>query len=420
MGDITDKVMAHVQHLCVDIGHRPAGSPQNKAAAEYIESVFRNFGLSCERQVFSCAGWEHHETILKLGNHPMEGSANWHSLPGSVTGPIIALGTLEELQRAELTGHIAVLYGTLTQDEISNRNSTVYYPSVHREINTLIDKKRPLAVITVTPFLYSLRDVIKDPDMPVPSLTVTPEVGLELLRHVGEIVHLQISSKCTQDTSWNVIGSIPGTRPERIVISAHYDTVWGSPGAIDNASGVGVILTLAELLAERELSFGFEFYASSGEEFGGQGTIAYLERYNLKEIPFRWDKPVGEQSPVWEPILANINIDGVGVQLSPNSVTTIAASKAFDGLVNRIKTEKYPGLESVYPWPASDHYTFYSHGVPSIAFKFEGGVPNIHHHPIDTIQWINPGRLAEVVLFITDVLDELQDKTSQWCRVIAG
>ena len=420
MDNIADKVMAHVQHLCVDIGHRPAGSPQNKAAAKYIERVFQNCGLTCERQVFNCSGWECYETVLELGNRPLEASANWRSIPGDITGPTVAIGTLEELQHTELAGRIAILYGVLTQDEIANRDSTVYYPSVHRKINTIIDKKHPLAVVTVTPFLHSIRHVIKDPDMLVPSVTVTPEVGLELLRHAGEIVHLQVSSKCFQDTSWNVIGSIPGTRSERIVISAHYDTVWGSPGAIDNASGVGVMLLLAELLTERELPVGFEFYASSGEEFGGQGTIAFLDRYNLREIPFHWDKPVGEHSPVWEPILANFNIDGVGVELSPNSVTTIAASKAFSKLINQIRTEKYPRMVSVDPWPASDHYTFYSHGVPSVAFKFEGGVPNIHHHPIDTVQWINPCRLAEVVLFITDVLDELQDKTSQWYRANAG
>ena len=420
MTDITDKVMAHVQHLCIDIGHRPAGSPQNKAAAEYIERVFRDCGLTCERQVFNCPSWECHETLLELGNRPLEASANWRSIPGDVTGPTVAVGALEELQHTELAGRIAILYGVLTQDEISNRDSTVYYPPDHRKINTIIDKKHPLAVITVTPFLHSLRHVIKDPDMPVPSVTVMPEIGLELVRHAGETVHLRIESKCFQDTSWNVIGSRPGKRPERIVISAHYDTVWGSPGAIDNASGVGVMLTLAELLAVRELPIGLEFYASSGEEFGGQGTLAYLEHYGLKEFPFRWDKPVGESSPVWEPILAMFNIDGVGVELSPNSVTTIAASKAFDNLVSKIKTEKYPSMERVDAWPASDHYTFYSHGVPSVAFKFEGGIPNLHHHPIDTIQWISPRRLAEVVSFITDVLDELQDKTSQWCRVNEG
>jgi len=54
MVDIAATAMAHVQHLCVDIGHRPTGSPGNQAAADYIENVFRDAGLAIERQTFAC------------------------------------------------------------------------------------------------------------------------------------------------------------------------------------------------------------------------------------------------------------------------------------------------------------------------------------------------------------------------------
>jgi hypothetical protein len=70
----------------------------------------------------------------------------------------------------------------------------------------------------------------------------------------------------------------------------------------------------------------------------------------------------------------------------------------------------------VGPWPASDHYTFYSHGVPSIPLGCSGGVANIHHQPIDTIDWLSPAKLAEAVSLIADLVDALQDKTSSWCR----
>jgi hypothetical protein len=58
--------------------------------------------------------------------------------------------------------------------------------------------------------------------------------------------------------------------------------------------------------------------------------------YGLMPIPFQWDRPVGERSKAWEPILAAINADGVGLELGTNTVTTIAGSKAFDDLVNGI------------------------------------------------------------------------------------
>jgi aminopeptidase YwaD len=416
MIDIAKETMAHVKRLCVDIGHRPVGSPGNEAAAQYIEDVFLDAGLAVERQVFTCPGWDHVETVLELAGHRLEASANWRTLPCDVTGMIVPIGTLDVLARADLAGKIVLLHGELTQDELSPRASTVYYPERHRKTNDLLDQKSPAAVITVNPFPHSIRQVIKDPEMEIPSATVSPEVGLALMRHVGEPVRLHIVATRSVGQSWNEIGKRPGVRPERIVLCAHYDTVWGSPGAFDNASGVGVMLTLAQVFANQALPVGLEFVAFSAEEFGGQGADTYIAAYGLKHFPFQWDRPVGERSEVWKPILAAINADGVGLELGANNITTIAASKKFDDLVNAIRSEKYPGVVRVDPWPASDHYTFYSHGVPSIALGCTGGVTNIHHQPIDTIKWISPVKLAEVVSLVVAIVETLQDKTSEWCR----
>jgi aminopeptidase YwaD len=416
MENLAEQAMAHLKLLSVDIGQRPAGSPENEVAAKYIESVFQGAGLSVERQYFPCLAWEYQDTILELGGRRLESQTNWRSLPCDVRGVIIPVGSLDVLAQSDLSGRIAVLYGDLTQDELSNRDSWVYYPEFHHKINNLLDQKQPAAVITVCPLLQSIRHVIKDPDAPFASATVMPEVGLELLRHAGESIHLHIAARRGEGQACNVIGTRPGSRSERIVLCAHYDTVWGTPGAYDNASGASVLLTLAQVLAERDLPVGLEFYASNGEEFGGQGTIAYIKRYGLKEFPFVWDKPVGERSPVWEPILAVINTDGVGQELGTNNITTIAASEAFLTMVEGIRKEKYPGVASTWPWPASDHYTFYSHGVPSIALGTSGGLTSYHHQPVDTIHWISPAKLGEVVSLVVDLVDALQDKTSDWCR----
>jgi aminopeptidase YwaD len=414
--NIEQKALEHLQVLCLDIGHRPAASPENAAAADYIEGVFRDAGLAVERQNFPILAWEHQETVLELSGRRLEAQANWRSLGCDVRGPIVPLGSLDTLAQADLSGCVAVLYGDLSTDELSNRSSTAYYPDDHRKINNLLDQKQPLAVITVCPLLQSLRHMIKDPDMPIPSATVMPEVGVELLEHAGEPLHLRIAARRSAGQSCNVIGTRSGTRPEQIVLCAHYDTVWGTQGAYDNASGTSVLLTLAQALAERDIPVGLEFYASSGEEFGGQGTLAYLSKYGLKEFPFIWDKPVGERSPAWEPILANINVDGVGQKLGANNITAIAASEAFSDLVEAIRKERYPGVASTWPWPASDHYTFYSHGVPSIPLSTSGGLATYHHQPIDTIEWISPAKLAEVVSLVMEIVEALQSRTSDWCR----
>src|SRR3954449_13184915 len=57
----------------------------------------------------------------------------------------------------------------------------------------------------------------------------------------------------------NLVITRPGPRDELLLIGAHYDTVRGSPGADDNASGVAALLELsrafAALAPERSLRF---------------------------------------------------------------------------------------------------------------------------------------------------------------------
>jgi len=50
----------------------------------------------------------------------------------------------------------------------------------------------------------------------------------------------------------NVIATIPATTGSapQIIVGAHFDTVSGSPGANDNASGVAVVLAVAQMLVE--------------------------------------------------------------------------------------------------------------------------------------------------------------------------
>ena len=53
---------------------------------------------------------------------------------------------------------------------------------------------------------------------------------------------------------------------EIVLLGAHYDSVPGSPGANDNASGVAALLEIARLLAERRLARTLRFAAFVNEE----------------------------------------------------------------------------------------------------------------------------------------------------------
>ena len=64
----------------------------------------------------------------------------------------------------------------------------------------------------------------------------------------------------------NIEVEIPGARPQVIVIGAHYDSVFGCPGANDNGSGVAALLALARRFAGKPNGHTLRFVAFVNEE----------------------------------------------------------------------------------------------------------------------------------------------------------
>jgi Zn-dependent M28 family amino/carboxypeptidase len=66
----------------------------------------------------------------------------------------------------------------------------------------------------------------------------------------------------------NIEAELPGgfRSDEIIVVGAHYDSVFGSPGAGDNASGVAALLLIAKHFAERQPERTLRFVAFANEE----------------------------------------------------------------------------------------------------------------------------------------------------------
>ena len=64
----------------------------------------------------------------------------------------------------------------------------------------------------------------------------------------------------------NIEAEIRGARPEIVVIGAHYDSVFGSPGANDNGSGVAAMLALARRFAGKPTGQTLRFVAFVNEE----------------------------------------------------------------------------------------------------------------------------------------------------------
>ncbi|MBN2085118.1 MAG: M28 family peptidase [Anaerolineales bacterium] len=390
--DILEK---HVCQLAGRIGTRYIGSPGNKAAGEYIRAEMEQIGLAVEIQETPCPAWSVRRSMLEADGIQLRMHADPFSPPIEVTAPLVPVGTIAELERADVSGRIALLFGDLASAPISPKQ---WFLITEREkqVITLLEMKGPAAVLSAQPCVPYFAHGFCDADFAIPSATVPRDAALGLLRKNPAAVHLRLETERHAGSTANVVGRLAGKRRETIVLCAHYDTALETPGACDNAGGVAILLALAAHFAEHPAGCGLEFAAFSGHEYLPLGVDAY----------FRTADP-GK-------IIAAINFDGAGHILGTNTLTAMAAS---DGLVRTAKAKLggHPGAVWVDPWPESDHSAFAMRGVPALAFG-GSGIREITHSPADTADGISGGKLNEAASLAAEIVMELKDKKVEWGR----
>ncbi|MEM1169291.1 MAG: M20/M25/M40 family metallo-hydrolase [Cyanobacteria bacterium P01_H01_bin.35] len=104
-----------------------------------------------------------------------------------------------------------------------------------------------------------------------------------------EIDKFQVGGKIHQ----NLILNLPSFKNNKkrelppILIGAHYDTVPGTPGADDNATGVAVLLELAREFYSQPLKYPVSLVAFDMEEYGLLGSKHYAEKLKQKQQQLR-------------------------------------------------------------------------------------------------------------------------------------
>jgi hypothetical protein len=217
--------------------------------------------------------------------------------------------------------------------------------------------------------------------------------------------------------SSNVISVLKGKSEREIIVCAHYDSVAVGRGYVDNASGVGLMLAMAERLRWAGPPFTIRFIAFGAEEVGLKGSLYYAANMSGPEIAntigvINLDSIVGGDM-----IYA---YGGEGDQGWMRDRTQgIAAGMQID-----LKTS--PGLNPAYPagttgdW--SDHAPFRELGLAYLYFEATNwdigdfdGFPQtvkfgeIYHTVNDNFGFLEgeyPGRVASQLRDFSGVLEE--------------
>lgn len=394
---LVNRIAEHMDVLVSQIGERPGGSPGCLQAEKYIQTVFDGCGWMTERQAFDCPAWEDMGTQLQINGRLLVAHTNAYSPPCSVRAKAVPIGSLSELEASDLNARIAVLYGALLPAPLSPKSWFLKSERDDRIIQ-LLESKQPAAIVTVQRIGGGVERLIEDWDFHIPSATVSAEVGRDILQSGSPTLDLQIASSRKPGQTANIVGRF-GEDRRRVVLCAHHDTKYGTPGACDNASGVAVLLTLAEFLNGNDYPFKLELVSFTNEEYLPIGDDDYLRRNDGEDLT---------------DVIACINTDGVGQWLAPDSITAISSGPEFEGAVMNLAAI---GGDLVWadPWPESNHSTFAWRGVPSVAFTSTNRVA-LANHPYDDLGWSNPQRIARLVPVIKDILSLLAENPPGWAR----
>jgi hypothetical protein len=226
----------------------------------------------------------------------------------------------------------------------------------------------------------------------------------------------------------NIEAELKGTsNPEQIIIvGAHYDSVYGSPGANDNGSGVAAVLAMAKYFADKKAARTLRFVLFVNEEppffqNGQMGSMVYAKNCKSKN----------------EDIIAMLSLETIGYYSSqPNSqkypfpfnlvypstgnfigfVSNLSSRQLLHKVVGSFRRNcKFPSQGGAVPeiipgisW--SDHWSFWRQGYQAIMvtdtapFRYP-----YYHEPDDTPEKIDYESFVRVVAGMQIVLSEMAE-----------
>jgi hypothetical protein len=315
-----DEHLAALQRIADENGGtRAAGSPGDRATADYIEGRLRAAGYRVARQRFDVPFYrESAPPRVTVGERRMAARTLQFSPGGTAAGRLrpVGLGCSPADFAALRTGEIAVI-----------RRGTCFF-----RVKALNAQRAGAAAALVTasePVFGSLQR---------PGLRIPVAATGKLSGGRGRVTVRAVSD--TRRTS-NVIGEIGP--PGRVVMAgAHLDSVPAGPGMNDNGSGVAALLYVAERLAGRGLPLRFGFWGA--EEIGLVGSRRYV---------------AGLDTADRREIAAYVNLDMVG--------TPGASPEVYDGaprIEAALRRHLPRSADEVALRGSSDHASFERAGIP--------------------------------------------------------
>jgi aminopeptidase YwaD len=367
------RALRHLRVLSDEIGWRISGTDSEHRAARYIAGELHDLGYDVELQPFPVAD----RFLAEFRGRGVRGQCS-ASPQGAVTaaaGDIVDLGTATTVVGA-VTGKI-VLFTRVTGSETAQATAA----AAQGAAAVLIANVPPATAPERKGSTFS------------PALTATvPVPVLGLAQYHGERIRASASSlslsvtRHSGLTSYNVLAERKATLPNPdggvVMVSAHYDSVPGSPGANDDGSGTVLCLELARVLRGLPTRKAVRFALWGSEEFGLIGSryyVAQLDAAAAARIAGCFQNDMVATSSPPATVYWLLSVDGA-VNATTAAVTAAAERLGYGAQI-----------QGPFARGASDHEAFFEGGIPAGNFSWRGEqapsqLEPVYHTPEDTIE----------------------------------
>jgi aminopeptidase YwaD len=397
---LVDAVESHLGALVSSHPDRHPGRPGNRAANDYAVTVFREHGwsvTSVDLEVLDC---ETGAAELAIDGRDFIVHPGPYTLPVDATAPLLPIDSGAALEAADVAGAIVLLHGEIAADQLFPKSFTFIDAPEHRRIYELLETGRPAAVIGATGrgagmggALYPY-PLIEDGDFDIPNAYTTDEVGAELVSLVGRPTHLSIEARRFRAAARQITATRGPSGAPRVIAMAHIDSKGGSPGAVDNATGVAALLAIAELLADYDGPYLIELLPMNGEDYyASSGEHLF----------------VAENEGRWEEIVGTVNMDAIGARGAGTALSMYGVSDAGREIVRRV-LRRHPSVTMGEAWYESDHSIVAGHGRPAVALtstNFRELCATVTHTERDTLEVVDAAVVAAAAEFVTDLIRAL-------------
>ncbi len=367
----------HVTALSEDIGVRLMGTPNEYAAAEYIEGQLDSYGYDGQISEYTINASA--VAAIDIGEKQHYANYYYAGEMNQIINPNISNCTLSEPTQEDLdvistwnisAGDLVVVNSSLfsnlealskMQAEADGTETALKSSDF---INQAVDKAEEANASAIV--IYNdtgLRSQsVKVSGNTIPVIGANTVIGEELISNAGNIS----ISKVERPISWNVeaVKEASTEEPESIIyVTSHLDSVMGAPGATDNASAVAAVLELAKQYKDVDTG-GVEihFVAFGGEEAGLLGSAAFVSQIPEEDkaiaINFNMDM-LSSTGTFYGEELNAVSLDIAG---GKSATFNIAAALIITGSEDMQFIE---GTENLrwFKYGSSDHQSFQDSGI---------------------------------------------------------